>query len=187
MMPATGKTSVSHPLRIAEVSARSDFGLIGITFCPGKYERFAHAGFWDRNLAIDLDLIRKWGAAAVVTLLRNNELKLLRVEGLGQEVERRGMRWFHLPIDDVSVPDKTFEEDWIIAGGELRTLLRDGAKVLVHCRGGLGRAGTIGARLLIELGMGPVRAIDEVRTARPGAIETLEQEQYVLSCRRAER
>lgn len=52
--------------------------------------------------------------------------------------------------------------------------------MLVHCRGGLGRAGTIGARLLIELGMEPETAIRRVRAMRPGAIETREQEKYVL-------
>ena len=62
-------------------------------------------------------------------------------------------------------------------------LLRSGRDVLVHCRGGLGRAGTIAARLLIELGMEPATAIRQVRAVRPGAIETLEQEKYVLGIR----
>ena len=75
---------------------------------------------------------------------------------------------------------KVFERQWDVAGDELRTLLRSGRNVLVHCRGGLGRAGTIGARLLIELGMEPATAIRQVRAVRPGAIETREQEKYVL-------
>ena len=41
----------------------------------------------------------------------------------------------------------------------MRSILRRGSDVLVHCRGGLGRAGTIAARLLIELGMKPETAI----------------------------
>jgi ADP-ribosyl-[dinitrogen reductase] hydrolase len=43
---------------------------------------------------------------------------------------------------------------------------------LVYCCGGLGRAGTIAARLLVELGAEPITAIAGVRKARPGAIET---------------
>jgi ADP-ribosyl-[dinitrogen reductase] hydrolase len=54
-----------------------------------------------------------------------------------------------------------------------------GHDVLVHCRGGLGRAGTIAARLLVELGMEPAEAIARVRAVRPGAIETPEQERFV--------
>jgi hypothetical protein len=44
----------------------------------------------------------------------------LRVESLGQEVLRRNMLWFHLPIVDVSIPDERFEQAWNVAGKELR-------------------------------------------------------------------
>ena len=137
-------------------------------------------GEWDRDLALDLDTVRDWGAAAVVTLLEPKELTLLRVERLGEEVLRRNMLWFHLPIVDVSTPDERFEQEWDVAGEELRSMLRRRLDVLVHCRGGLGRAGTIAARLLVELGMEPTKAIASVRAARPGAIETSEQEKFVL-------
>lgn len=84
-------------------------------------------------------------------------------------------------IYNVSIPDERFEENWSAAGEELRSILRNGSDVLVHCRGGLGRAGTIAARLLIELGMPPKTAIERVRAVRPGAIETRAQEEYVLA------
>jgi len=137
-------------------------------------------GYWDRDLDLDLDAIRDWGAAAVVTLIEDREFALLRVERLGDEVRRRGVRWFHLPIADFSTPDERFEKQWETAGVELRSTLRGGRDVLIHCKGGLGRAGTIGARLLIELGMEPVAAVEKVRSVRPGAIETHQQEDYVL-------
>jgi ADP-ribosyl-[dinitrogen reductase] hydrolase len=174
-------TSFTHPLKIAAVSAGTGLGRVGITLCPGKYDRHAMMGCWERDLSCDLEAIRQWGAAAVVTLVEPNELALLRVENLGEEVRRRGMSWFHLPIADISTPDEGFERDWASSGDALRTLLRNGRDVLVHCRGGLGRAGTIAACLLIELGMEPAVAIRRVRNARPGAIETREQEDYVLS------
>jgi len=40
----------------------------------------AMTGEWNRNLALDLDTVRDWGAAAVVTLLEPKELTLLEVE-----------------------------------------------------------------------------------------------------------
>jgi len=55
--------------------------------------------------------------------------------------------------------------------------------VLIHCTGGLGRSGMIAARLLVELGEEPRLAMQRVRAARPGAIETAAQEAYVLACR----
>jgi ADP-ribosyl-[dinitrogen reductase] hydrolase len=137
-------------------------------------------GEWDRDLALDLDRVRDWGAGAVVTLLEPKELTLLKVEQLGEEILRRNMIWFHLPIVDVSIPDEQFENEWNVAGEELRSMLRRGLDVLVHCRGGLGRAGTIAARLLIELGMDPTKAIEHVRAVRPGAIETSDQERFVI-------
>ncbi len=95
------------------------------------------SGEWDRDLALDLDKVRDWGAAAVITLLEPKELVLLRVERLGEEILRRNMLWFHLPIVDVSIPDERFEQEWEVVGEELRSMLRRRLDVLVHCRGGL--------------------------------------------------
>lgn len=93
----------------------------------------------------------------------------------------RHMAWHHLPIRDVSVPCARFEAQWQDRGEALRSLLRHGFKVLVHCKGGLGRAGTIAARLLAELGTDPADAVSMVRKVRPGAIETEAQRRHVLA------
>lgn len=174
------KTSVFHPMQIATVSAGPSFGRIGLTLCPGKKDP---ARCWDRDLALDLGAIQDWGAAAVVTLVEPSELDFLRVPEIGEHVARRHMAWFHLPIVDVSIPDRIFERAWGSAGESLRATLRQGFDVLVHCRGGLGRAGTIAARLLVELGAAPKEAIRQVRAVRPGAIETRAQEEFVLGIR----
>src|ERR1700676_1462494 len=68
------RTSLTHPLQIAIVSAGPDFGRVGITFCPGKYDRHAMTGEGVRDLSLDLDRVRDWGAAAVVTLLEPDEV-----------------------------------------------------------------------------------------------------------------
>src|SRR5262249_6748975 len=110
-------------------------------------------------------------------------LALLRVQQLGKEVAHRGISWLHLPIADLCIPDDDFERAWESAGEKLRSMLQNGFDVLVHCRGGLGRAGTIAARLLVELGVDPVTAIANVRKVRQGAIETRVQEQFVMKIR----
>jgi hypothetical protein len=115
------RTSISHPLQIAEVeTGQPGYGLIGVTFCPGKYDPYGMSGAWNRDLALDLDAVRDWGAVAVVTLLESHEFELLRVERLGEEVSRRDMEWFHLPIIDTRIPDDDFERKWEIAGEKLR-------------------------------------------------------------------
>jgi ADP-ribosyl-[dinitrogen reductase] hydrolase len=180
------RTSHSHPLQIAEVQASPGYGLVGITFCPGKKQPGALTGAWDRDLGIDLDLIRYWGAVAVVTLVEDHELQSLKVADMGSLVADRHKSWYHLPIRDVSTPSAEFEQRWVEVGEELRAILREGFNVLVHCKGGLGRAGTIGARLLIELGVNPADAVEQVRQARPGAIETSGQLAYVMGLGRLE-
>ena len=157
------RTSHSHPIQIGSVNPGHGLGRIGITFCPGKKDPYALTNGWDRDLATDLDTIMRWGAAAVVTLLEHHEMNHLKVAHLGAETEARHMTWLHLPIVDVSVPDGQFEKEWIHVGEALRALLRRGFDVLIHCRGGLGRAGIIVARLLVEFGTLPENAILAVR------------------------
>jgi ADP-ribosyl-[dinitrogen reductase] hydrolase len=120
------------------------------------------------------------GAPRDTRLRRLSESQRVRVENLGHEVMLRNMRWFHLPIVDLDIPGARFEAEWKSAGAELCSMLRQKSDILVHCRGGMGRAGTIAARLLVELGMTPAAAIAAVRAVRPRAIETRQQEQYVL-------
>ena len=173
------RTSLTHPLAIATISAAS--GRIGISFCPGKHQADGMTGVWVRDLDIDLDAVRAWGAAAVVTLLEAHELPTLKVERMGDAVAARGMRWFHLPIPDVTAPRPEFEAQWMGDGARIRDLLRGGKAVFVHCKGGLGRAGTIAARLLVELGDTTAeQAIARVRAARGNdAIETSAQVAHV--------
>jgi ADP-ribosyl-[dinitrogen reductase] hydrolase len=174
------RTSHSHPLEIAEVEVGPGMGRLGLTFCPGKQQAQAATGSWSRDLVLDVEMIARWNAAAVVTLVEDHELASLGVTALGDAVRGAHMAWHHLPIRDVGLPGPEFEAAWERKGGELRAMLRDGFNVLVHCKGGLGRAGMVAARLLTELGWEPGDAIAAVRQVRPGAIETRAQERHVM-------
>jgi protein-tyrosine phosphatase len=172
------RASESHPLQVGTVDL-PDGGRIGVTFCPGKRQHDAMTGRWARNLEADLEAIRAWGAAAVITLIEDHEFAELSVEGLGEGVRTLGMQWHHLPIPDMSVPDNTWERRWQETAPAIHRLLSEGGKVVVHCKGGLGRAGTVAARLLIERGHTADDAMVKVRAARPGAIENATQERYL--------
>jgi protein-tyrosine phosphatase len=186
------RTSLTDPLQIAEVSVQgaattaSPPGLIGITFCPGKQGDSVFGRPWQRDLAADLDVVQRWGAETVVSLIEDHEFRLLGVSALGAMVLARGMSWLHLPIPDMQPPGPRFEAEWADVRPQLRAVLHSGGRVLVHCRGGLGRAGTVAARVLIDLGHAPEDAIQRVRVVRPGAIETAAQEAYLrgLAARR---
>jgi len=175
------RTSLSHPLQIATLPIET--GAIGVTFCPGKQGDSVFGAPWARDLSLDLDVIQAWGASAVVTLVEGHELISLGVPDLGQRVRERGMEWHHLPIVDLTAPGQAFEETWHPVAMTLRQRISSGGRVLVHCRGGLGRAGTVAACLLVEFGVAAPEAIQRVRTARPNAIETSAQERYVLAYR----
>jgi ADP-ribosylglycohydrolase/protein-tyrosine phosphatase len=173
------RTSLTHPLRIDAVSPRGVAGSIGMTLCPGKIQRNAVTGEWRRDLREDLAVIKAWGATAVLNLLTDTEMRELGVPQLEDPVTQRGMDYFHLPIEDGGVPDGEAENRWSEIGACLRDYLKQGHNVLIHCKGGLGRTGTMAARLLVELGSSSKEAVKEVRNARPGAIENSLQEQYI--------
>ena len=177
------RTSESDPIRIAAVTPADDHGRIGITLCPGKTDPAGISGAWARDLAADLDAIASWGATAVVSLITDEEIDYLGVRGLAGAVHERHMEWWHVPIRDGRPPGLDFEEGWAAAGEAIRDRLRAGFDVLVHCKGGLGRAGTVAARLLVEFGAGADEAMRRVRAARSQyAIETRSQEGHVAEC-----
>ena len=58
-------------------------GIRGIG-APRQTPRITHGpATWRRNLGIDLDAIRDWGAVATVTLVEEHELRALKVPDLG--------------------------------------------------------------------------------------------------------
>ncbi len=179
---ATERTSESHPLRITEIPLGDGRGRIGFSQCPGRSDDYAWSGPWRRDLDTDLDAIQRWGATAVVSLITHDELARLKVCSLPRAVRDRHMEWWHAPIPDGYPPDRDFEEAWEVTGESLQNRLRLGFDILVHCRGGLGRAGTITARLLVELGMHPTEAIRRVRDAHDGMIESGSQLAHVGQC-----
>ena len=179
----TLRTSQSHPLRIDAVQARHDWGLIGMSLCPGKQQVDGLSGHWQRDLGLDLERIQAWGASFVVSLVERHEFAELGVEALPAEALRLGMAWRHLPIPDRQPPGPAFEARWPEVGAELVMALREGRRIFLHCKGGLGRTGTIAACLLREAGIGAAEAITQVRLARPKTIETTEQEWYVQAYR----
>ncbi|WP_020146639.1 cyclin-dependent kinase inhibitor 3 family protein [Thioalkalivibrio sp. ALJ15] len=170
-----------NPARSLEIGTVSlpEGGTIGMTLCPGKCEPEAPGG--QRDLAADLAAIRDWGATALVTLNQGHELDKLGVPELGEAVCAAGMAWLHLPIGDMAAPDRPWELRWREVGPEVHRRLRAGEGVIFHCGGGFGRAGTIAALTLIERGLAPEEAIAMVRGARPGAIESPDQQRYLLS------
>lgn len=170
-------------LRIDSVTVTGG-GRIGMCACPGGRRVLAWGHASNVELEHDVEVIRSWGAAGLVSLIESLEFESLGIVDLPRRVARHGLWWRHLPIRDMCAPDRLFEKMWFTEGPRLRTILRGGGAFVLHCWAGLGRTGTVAARLLVELGMEPREAISGVRDARPGAIQSLQQELHVQRCRR---
>ncbi len=130
-------------------------------------------------LALALRDYRSAGAALLVSLLPEHELAALGLGQLDADCGRSELRWAHCPIDDFAAPGERFERAWSRLAPDLHALLDRGQSVALHCRAGLGRTGTVAARILMERGMPAQQAIDQVRATRPGSIETSVQERYL--------
>ena len=172
-----------NPLPIDTITPDNCRGIIGMTYCPGRKLGSAFGEDWDRDLDQDLRSIRDWGASTLVSLMQEMEMAQYGVLELPAKANRLGIAHYHLPINDMDVPDEYFEQQWRTTGEVLRNTLLSGESVLIHCLGGLGRTGTIAGRLLVELGTDPETAIRRVREARAGTIQTIMQEAYVRNCR----
>lgn len=177
------KTSLTDPLEIQSVTPAGTAGAIGMTLCPGRKGLSMAGGRWDRDLAADLEVVREWKPDLVIALLEDHEFPLLGIARFRQDVAESGIPWVFAPIVDGSIPSAAFEATWNELGPRVRTILRHGGRVLIHCRAGLGRTGLLAATLLVELGASPQSAIAAVRRARPGTIENPVQEAYVFTRR----
>jgi protein-tyrosine phosphatase len=168
-------------LRIDSVTIPGIKGLIGICSCPGMNNEMCGFDLYGERLIEDVLTIQKWGATVLVTLLEEFEFQQLGVKDLPNTAEFLNLHWFHLPLRNKNIPDRKFEEQWLVAGPRLCQLLRDGERIVIHCREGIGRAGLIATRLLIELGIDPDKAIRTVQAARPGSLQLYAHEKYCHS------
>lgn len=169
------KTSESHPLRIGEVYL-GEHQKLGLSFCPGKTQPNAMSGPWKRDLEADLLRIRSEGYEVVVSLIEAHEFLELEVGEMREgAVEDTEMKWIWVPIVDGDVPTDANDDGL----NEVVNSLISGESVFVHCKGGLGRAGTVSAWLLTHYGRTAQQAISEVRGVRKGALENQRQERWV--------
>ncbi len=154
-------------------------GEVGMTHCPGRNHTDTSGRRWHGDLAADLTSIEAWGARALVSLIEAHEFARLGVPDLTTQIRRGRLDWYHLPIRDLCAPDDDFARAWAKNGAAILQYLQDGEKIVVHCAAGRGRTGTVAARLLVDFGIPPAEAIETVRRARPGAIESTAQENHL--------
>ncbi len=121
----------------------------------------------------DLDRWAAMGIRAVMVLIEPNEV--MHLGGMSnylKELEKRHFEFVTIPIPDFTAPTL---ETCLQAIKWIDEKIKEKMPVLVHCKGGLGRTGTIIACYLISQGMSYEEAINYVRDKRPGSISMQEQ------------
>lgn len=86
------------------------------------------------------------------------------------------IKLMHFPIPDMGVPQPRNAYNFVLG---LKSLLDEGEKVLVHCKAGLGRTGTILSCILVLKGYAPEEAIKYVRKKNGSYIQNGLQENFV--------
>ena len=174
------ETGASHLLQINEIPVGSRGGMIGLTHCPGKKLRVGYSRRCVRNTAQDIAALSSWSADVALILVELKEIIELDVIDLTEELDTAGITWHHLPIVDRCAPCHNFEHMWHSISDSLKQLLIDGRRLVIHSKCGLGRAGTVAAKLLIELGASPQDAINTVkRSTGENVIQTKAQLEYL--------
>lgn len=182
------RTSETHPI-YADFIPEEALGLpgrLGMTFAPGMKAHAADGTRWDREVEADLRALKEeFGANVLVSLMEDFEYgdERYRMGGLDAFREAVGVadiEFRPFPIEDVNVPRPNQNEEYAGFIGGVIADLREGKTVVAHCRGGIGRTGTIAASVLVGLGYDPEEAIRIVRKARsPRMLEAPSQEDYV--------
>lgn len=177
--PHGARTSETDPIFVSPLPTRTggQGGRLGVTFAPGKKATSGFGRRWHRDLDTDLDrLVSHFGVDALVSLVEEEELTMLGIPSLVDRAEARGIAVLRLPIPDGGIAERSAAQQVVQAAV---SLARSGRHVVFHCRGGLGRAGTLAACAIVQLGGTPDDAIAAVRRARRGAIDNGRQERFV--------
>jgi len=139
------------PLRIDWIEKKfTDKGKLGLTILPGRKDRA-------RSLDDDIVSIKEQAVTHILVLMTANEFTEYGVENLIESYKENGLETKYFPILDhgtCSITDIDDIVEWISEN------LQNGANIMTHCIGGLGRSGLVTASYLISKGYSADKAID---------------------------
>ncbi|HCX21172.1 MAG: hypothetical protein CMB80_32880 [Flammeovirgaceae bacterium] len=125
---------------------------------PGLYSD------WDKDVAY----MKKRGIDYIMSL---TERPLIE-----EDATDEGFHFYHFPIRDMDspMPRNAFQ-----AIEFMSEEIKKGHKFLIHCKGGVGRTGLMGACYWITKGLTAEEAITKVRTVHQPYIQTRGQESFI--------
>lgn len=155
-------------------------GRLGMTFAPGMWAGSV-GGRWERDLAADVRALEEeYETDVLVSLMEDHEYRGYRIPELLERDSIEGIEILRFAIEDMGVPREAESEGFETFVEDVVQRLEQGQNVVVHCRGGLGRTGTLAACVLVALSRHTAdEAIAAVRETRKGTVQTREQEDFV--------
>jgi protein-tyrosine phosphatase len=176
------ENSQTSPIRVVKIAPPNQAGgWVAISLAPGKKTLGTYV-HWDRDLETDLNRLKELGVTTLVPFLTDDELKRLKIPNLIDSATERGFAVLRFPFHDGGIPENMAEAVQFVK--DVIERFHRGERLLMHCNGGLGRAGTMAACVRIAVGLDTsadvaIATVRELRGWR--AIETREQEQFVAS------
>ena len=173
------RTSVTHPIYVGWLP-RDAPGKAGLTFAPGKAGSSNMGHYcWQRDLTTDLIRLRDAdGVSHLVCLIEDHEFEILAITDYLKTAHQLGLEVLRHPIPDGGIPAHPSDVDAII--GSLSATLDAGHHVVIHCRGGLGRAGTVAGCFLVSQGHSVAQARDILHRVRgPNCPENDRQKEFI--------
>lgn len=136
---------------------------------------------WDRDMRTDMRRLREhWRTDVLVSLIEDDEYELYKMESYADEAKASDIEVEKWPIRDVDIPRKEQVEEYADLVGKIVGFPRGGRNTVVHCRGGIGRTGTVVCSVLVGLGDDAEEAMRLASEARGNCVpETEEQREYV--------
>ena len=132
----TKRLKESGPLRVDWLDhAYTEPGRLGLTILPGRKD-------YSRALSDDLAVMNAQGVTHVVPLMTHDELHAYGVDDLLDAYQQAGFVVRHQPILDQSVCSLVDMQQLV---HWLTEHLTQGAHIMIHCVGGLGRSGLVAA------------------------------------------
>lgn len=128
----------------------------------------------------DLQRLAQGGFSVIVCLLDLQE-QITKYDV--RDSTSAGWEWHNIPILDFAAPSLAQIEAFLA----LVSASVPSKKVVVHCRGGIGRTGTMAAAYWIAKGLSCDDAIAHTRQRRPYAVENRHQEAVLREFERVRR